>query len=87
MLKEKSLLAKIEEVKFSGKVENPKISIIVPVYNAETYIERCLYYLILQTIKEIEIILVNDGSTDNTMSIIREIAQKDSRIIILEQEN
>lgn len=87
MLKENSLLSKIEEIKFLEKVENPKISIIVPVYNAEAYIERCIYYLILQTIKEIEIILVNDGSTDNTMTIIRKIAKKDGRIKILEQDN
>ncbi len=80
-------LEKIEELKYNGKVDKPKVSIIVPVYNAEKYIERCLYYLLAQTIKEIEIIIVNDGSTDNTTTIIRKIAAMDSRIRLLEQEN
>lgn len=82
-----SLLEKIDELKYIGKVDNPNVSVIVPVYNAENYIERCLYYLISQTIKDIEIIIVNDGSTDNTMTIVEKIAKKDGRIKILEQEN
>ncbi len=87
MQKKVSLLEKIDELKYIGHVDNPEVSVIVPVYNAEDFIERCLYYLIAQTIKEIEIIIVNDGSTDNTMAIVEEIAKRDSRIKILEQEN
>lgn len=87
MRKQVSLLAKIDELKYIGKVDNPRVSVIVPVYNAENYIERCLYYLISQTIKDIEIIIVNDGSTDNTITIVEKIAKKDGRIKILEQEN
>ena len=52
----------------------PKVSIIVPVYNVEKYIEKCLQTLINQTLKDIEIIVVNDGSTDNSKNIINEYA-------------
>lgn len=65
----------------------PKISIIVPVYNDYVYVRRCLEALINQTFKDIEIILVDDGSTDNTPQIIRSYADKDSRIKIITQEN
>ncbi len=64
-----------------------KISVIVPVYNVEKYLKRCLDSLINQTLKDIEIICVNDGSTDNSLSILDEYAKKDSRIIILNQKN
>ena len=87
MQKQVSLLEKIEEIKYIGKIDKPKLSIIVPAYNAEKYIDRCLYYLIAQTIKEIEIIIINDGSTDNTMSKLTLISNIDSRIKIIEQEN
>ena len=58
----------------------PKISISVPVYNAEKYLRQCLDSLVGQTIQEIEIILVNDGSTDGSESICREYAENDSRV-------
>lgn len=64
-----------------------KVSIIVPVYNIEKYLAKCLDSLINQTLKEIEIICVNDGSTDNSAEILNEYAQKDSRIRIINQEN
>ena len=54
----------------------PKISIIVPVYNTEKYIKRCLNSLVNQTLKDIEIIVVNDGSTDKSETIIKEYEQK-----------
>ena len=63
----------------------PKLSIIIPVYNAEKYIRRCLNSLINQTLNDIEIICVNDGSTDNSMILMREIAKSDSRIKLIEQ--
>lgn len=64
-----------------------KVSVIVPVYNVEQYLERCLKSLIEQTLKEIEIICVNDGSKDNSLSILKDYAKKDSRIKIINKEN
>lgn len=64
-----------------------KISIIIPVYNAEQYLEQCLESVINQSLKEIEIICVNDGSIDNSLRILEEYSRKDNRIIIINQEN
>ncbi len=64
-----------------------KVSIIVPVYNCEKVIERTIRSLQDQSLREIEIILINDGSKDNSLSICREIAKEDSRIIVINQEN
>ena len=50
----------------------PKVSVIVPVYNVENYVEKCLKSLVKQTLQDIEIIIVNDGSTDNSENIIKE---------------
>ncbi|MDK0690989.1 glycosyltransferase family 2 protein [Clostridium perfringens] len=68
-------------------MENVKVSIIVPAYNIENYVERCLNSLINQTYENIEIIIVDDGSTDNTLVKISDMARKDKRIKVLEQEN
>ena len=65
----------------------PKISIIVPVYNVEQYIERCVESLINQTHKNVEIILVDDGSKDNSGKLCDELAQRDSRIVVYHKEN
>ena len=64
-----------------------KISIIVPVYNVEKYLPKCLESLIHQTLKDIEIICINDGSTDNSLSILKDYAKNDSRIRIINKEN
>lgn len=64
-----------------------KVSIIVPVYNVEKYIERCINSIINQTLQDIEIIVVNDGSPDNSDVIIRKYMQLDSRIKLINQEN
>ena len=64
-----------------------KISVIIPVYNGETYLAQCLDSIIGQTLKEIEIICVNDGSKDRTQQILEKYAEKDSRIQIISQEN
>ena len=56
----------------------PKISIIVPVYNVEQYLERCVESLMNQSYKNIEILLINDGSTDNSGKLCDEIAKRDS---------
>ena len=66
---------------------NPKISIIMPVFNAEKYLSKCLDTIVLQTYENLEIICINDGSTDCSEEILKEYAQKDNRIIILNQEN
>lgn len=65
----------------------PKVSIIVPVYNVETLLGRCLNSLTSQTLEDIEIIMVNDGSTDKSADILNEYAKKDKRIIVIEKEN
>lgn len=63
------------------------ISIIVPVYNAAHYLDKCISSLMEQTHQNLEIILINDGSTDNSLEICRKYAHKDSRIQVLTQEN
>lgn len=65
----------------------PKVSVVVPVYGVEKYIREALDSVLAQTLKDIEIILVDDGSKDNCPQIIDEYAQKDSRIIAIHQEN
>lgn len=64
-----------------------KISVIIPVYNAEQYLKQCMESVLGQTLKEIEIICIDDGSTDNSLNILREYQKKDNRIIIFSQEN
>ena len=61
----------------------PKISVLIPAYNVERYIARCLDSVIAQTFRDIEIIIVNDGSTDGTAAIIDEYAARDSRIKVI----
>lgn len=65
----------------------PKVSIIVPVYNVEEYLERCLNSLVNQTLKDIEIIIVNDGSTDGSKEIIQKYTSEYKNIVYLEKEN
>lgn len=64
-----------------------KVSIIVPVYNAEKYIERCLKSILNQTYKNLEIILINDGSTDNSLEILKEYENKYDSIKVYNQKN
>ena len=63
------------------------ISIIVPVYNTEKYLEQCLKSLLNQTYKNIEIIVVNDGSTDQSLDILNKYSFKDNRIKLYSQKN
>ena len=63
------------------------ISVIVPVYNVEEYVEKCVLSIINQTYKNLEIILVDDGSTDNSGKICDEIAIKDNRIKVIHKKN
>lgn len=64
-----------------------KVSVIVPVFNTEKYLEKCLNSLINQTLQDIEIICVNDGSTDKSADIIKKFTNKDSRFKLINQEN
>lgn len=64
-----------------------KISIILPIYNVEKFLENSLKSVINQTLKEIEIICVNDSSTDNSLKILKDFQQKDNRIVVINQEN
>ena len=61
----------------------PKISIIIPIYNAENYLKRCLNSVVNQTLKDIEIICINDCSKDNSLEILKEYSKKDNRIKII----
>lgn len=63
------------------------ITVIVPVYNAEKYLTRCIKSILLQTYKNIQLILINDGSTDNSLRIIEEYAANDNRIVVIDKEN
>ncbi len=67
--------------------QKPKVSILVPIYNVEKYLAECLESIINQTLKDIEIICINDGSKDNSLQIIEEYARKDSRIKIIDKPN
>ena len=69
-----------------GKL-NPKVSVIVPVYNVEKYLPQCMDSLVSQTLKEMEIICVNDGSKDSSLAILKDYARKDKRIKIIDKAN
>ena len=68
-------------------ISMPKVSIIIPTYNVEKYLRECLDSVINQTLKDIEIICVDDGSTDNSGKILDEYANNDSRIKVIHKEN
>ena len=61
----------------------PKVSVIIPVYNVERYLRQCMDSVVNQTLKDIEIICVNDCSPDNSIAILQEYANKDNRIKII----
>ena len=67
--------------------ENVKISLIIPVYNMQKYLQQCIESVVNQTFKDFEAIFVNDGSTDDSLKILNDYAQKDSRIVVISQEN
>lgn len=66
---------------------NPKISVVIPVYNVEKYLRECLDSIVNQTVRDIEVICVNDGSTDSSLSILNEYADKDKRVRVISQAN
>ena len=65
----------------------PEVSIIVPIYNTEKYLPRCIDSILGQTYKDFELLLIDDGSTDNSGKICDEYAEKDSRIRVFHKEN
>lgn len=64
-----------------------KISIVIPIYNVENYLRQCLDSIVNQSYKNIEIICINDGSTDNSLQILNEYASQDNRFVVISQEN
>ncbi|MDR3364541.1 MAG: glycosyltransferase [Clostridiales Family XIII bacterium] len=66
---------------------DPKISILIPIFNVEKYLRECIDSVVGQTLKDIEIICINDGSTDGSLDIIKEYAAADGRIRIIDKEN
>ena len=67
--------------------DSMKISVIIPVYNTGNYLKKCLNSILNQTLKEIEIIIVNDGSSDNSLDIIKKYMKKNKNIILINKEN
>ena len=65
----------------------PKVSIVVAVYNVEKYVSKCIESILKQTFTDFELLLVNDGSKDSSLSILKEYALKDSRIDIIDKPN
>lgn len=67
-----------------GATAMAKVSVILPVYNVEQYLEQCLDSIIGQTLRDIEIICIDDGSSDNSLNILKSYQKKDSRIRLIE---
>lgn len=84
LVRKKERLCELSRVRTN---QVPKVSIVVPIYNVEQYLAECLDSLVNQTLQDIEIICVNDGSPDNSADIVRKYMQADSRIKLIEQEN
>ena len=68
-------------------IMKPKISVIIPIFNAESYLNQCIESIVSQTFKEIEILLIDDGSTDNSLKICLEQAENDKRIRVFSNHN
>ncbi|MCQ2571105.1 MAG: glycosyltransferase family 2 protein, partial [Candidatus Saccharibacteria bacterium] len=65
----------------------PKVSVIIPAYNCEKYITDCIKSVINQSYENLEIIIINDGSTDSTLEIMQKFSAEDSRIVLVDKEN
>ena len=65
----------------------PKVSVVVPVYNAERFLAQCLDSLLAQTFQDLEILCVNDGSTDRSLEILEEYSTRDGRLKVFTKEN
>ena len=62
-----------------------KVSVVIPIYNVENYLAACLDSIVNQTLEDIEIICINDGSTDNTLEVLNSYAEKDDRFTVITQ--
>lgn len=82
-----SIIKSLEGLQQFDNLDIPKISVIVPVFNTEKYLSKCLLSILKQTEKQIEIIIVNDGSTDDSEKIISIFAKYDKRIVVINQEH
>lgn len=71
----------------SGTTDNELISIIIPVYNVEMYLAKCLDSIIKQSYSDFEVILINDGSVDNSLEICEQYVKKDKRFVLVDQDN
>lgn len=71
----------------SGSDNMPKISLLIPIYNVEKYLRRCLSSAVSQTLNDIEFICINDGSTDGSLDIIKDFAESDPRVKIIDKPN
>ena len=67
--------------------KQPSVSVVVPVYNGKKYLRQCLDSIVGQTLRDMEIIVINDGSTDGSLEIINEYANKDDRVIVIDKPN
>ena len=67
--------------------KNDLISIVVPIYNSEKYLTKCIQSICNQTYQELQIILVNDGSKDNSINICNKFSEADNRIVVINTEN
>lgn len=70
-----------------GEASIPKATIVVPVYNSARSIQRCLDSLLAQSERSIQVVCVNDGSVDDSLGVLRQIAQADDRVLVIDQEN
>lgn len=66
---------------------SPEVTIVIPAFNAEEYLEQCLWSVLSQSFEDVEVLVINDGSTDGTLQIAEEYASRDSRITVLDQNN
>ena len=67
--------------------DTPKVSVIIPIYNVEEYLQQCLKSVVSQTLSDIEILCVNDGSTDSSPAIARSFARQDPRVVVIDKDN
>lgn len=70
-----------------GEASTPKATVVVPVYNSARSIQRCLDSLLAQSERSIQVVCVNDGSTDDSLNLLRQIAQTDDRVLVIDQKN
>ena len=65
----------------------PQVSVIIPVYNAEAYLHDCLRSILMQTMPDIEVLIIDDGSTDGSFALMQQYAKTDSRVRSVHQQN